>query len=106
MKKKIITILIIAAILIITLPFTLKIIEKANNDNIDYSCSTDEDCAIKETGCNICYGTKKGCVNKDSVAGLCLTIDLSGMHCMGVMSPPSSCECVDNVCTDVHELSK
>ncbi len=99
-KLKVVLISLMLIILIfISVPFLLKGINKIHNKNIDYSCTIDADCAIKTTGCDMCYGTKRECVNENSIKGWCLKMpSFAKISCLGFTPTPDSCACENNRC--------
>ncbi len=70
-----------------------------NNQKIDYSCNTDNDCVVKSLGCDCC-GHKSGCVNKKSVNGICKNI-FGNFMCQCIHLMPQGCKCVNNKCEDI-----
>lgn len=96
MKK--LSIIIVAAILLIISFFAYSFLKDSYSDNkqIDYSCNVDADCAVKSTGCNCC-GDTFGCMNRRSDPGIC-DIPTSEMVCDCVNPRPRSCECINNEC--------
>jgi hypothetical protein len=69
---------------------------------VDYSCKTDNDCAIKDVGS--CCGASPACVNKDSatypeqVQAQCKN---EGMSSICGFASISSCTCKDSKCQGV-----
>lgn len=67
--------------------------------DIDYACTTDADCAVKDVGS--CCGYKPACVNKDSptfpeqVKAEC---EAQGMSSICGFEEISACQCVENRC--------
>jgi len=74
--------------------------EAAATGEVDYACTTDADCAVKDVGS--CCGYYPACVNKDSptfpeqVKAACAASGRSGI--CGFPSI-SGCQCVDGRCT-------
>ena len=77
--------------------------DEEHNSKIDYSCSDDWQCVIKPVGCDICSGVKYGCVNRDSVEGICST---SGSPfnaiCQALTPRPTSCACLQSKCQSLE----
>ena len=88
--------------LILSSPATRKKIQDDHNSQIDFSCVKDSDCSIKYTGCDMCYGRKRGCTNIKSIEGWCLRIN-KGMTCMASSVPPTSCSCINNICESNYD---
>jgi hypothetical protein len=108
-RKRALAIAVLAVLIVIyihgaTEPFFRISAENTNNDKIDFSCSTDQDCVPKEAGCGGCYGTQKVCVNKNSVEGICLRVraDYGCLTCqmepMRIEGPGSFCKCYNGLC--------
>lgn len=78
--------------------------DKSKPGAVDYSCSTDADCAIKDVG--NCCGTYPACVNSDSptfpeqVKAQCAESGMSSICGFPVLS---GCQCVDNRCEGVSD---
>lgn len=78
--------------------------DKSEPGIVDYSCSTDADCAIKDVG--NCCGTYPACVNRDSptfpeqVKAQCAEKGMMGVCGFPVLS---GCQCVDNRCEGVTD---
>ena len=88
-------------IIFLSWPLLMQFIDGVYNSRIDYSCTSDEDCAIKNSGCGMCSGLQKSCINKNSIEGICLryTLELpGGLHCFGMSIPPDFCKCENNKC--------
>ncbi len=101
--KVIVIILVLILIFLLVYKFTpiRKVIEKDYNKKIDFSCNVDEDCTIKDIGCDTCSGTRKGCVNKESREGICLEgIPRQYITCLVKTIPLTSCKCVNNKCKE------
>ena len=71
------------------------------NKNIDYSCTVDADCVIKPVGCDVCVGSKMGCVNQDSIEGICSRVS-GPVQCMGMTAIPNGCKCENNECVGIR----
>jgi len=90
----------------LTLAFALALAACASQPTpgkIDYQCTTDNDCAVKNVG--NCCGEYPTCVNRESPT----FPDLVKAECekKGAMSvcgfpTPTGCSCVAGRCTDVH----
>ena len=66
--------------------------------NPDMSCSTDDDCIAKKTGCNCC-GYTYSCVNKEAEEYLC---EQEMFPCTCINEQPKSCGCNDGKCQNIE----
>jgi len=66
---------------------------------VDYSCTVDEDCAIKNVG--NCCGADLYCVNKDSTTdpeGVLIYCSCNAFASICMVNLPASCACVNGSC--------
>jgi len=73
-------------------------------DTVDYSCSRDADCAVKDVG--NCCGAFPACVNRDSPTFPDrVRAECAANHTVGTCGFPviRGCRCIEGRCSDIRD---